>query len=189
MGIDPATGREIFLTKDGIPTFTHNANDEVKIGNSRPFIRGTIGSSLTWKKLTANINFGYELGGYIFNSALYNKVENISRQNIVYNQDRRALYDRWQQVGQVSQFRGISLTQQTPMSSRFIQKQNVLRATDFSVQWNFIGEEWIKSLGLSSLTAQLSTQDLFYISNVRNERSFSYPFARGVSLTISAAIY
>ncbi|HTM98590.1 MAG TPA: SusC/RagA family TonB-linked outer membrane protein, partial [Pedobacter sp.] len=34
LGIDPVTGREIFLTKDGRQTFNYSANDIVKVGNS-----------------------------------------------------------------------------------------------------------------------------------------------------------
>ena len=33
-GIDPATGREIFLDKNGEQTFVHNYDDEVVVGNS-----------------------------------------------------------------------------------------------------------------------------------------------------------
>ena len=30
LGIDPATGKEVFLTKNGTPTFDYNADDRVK---------------------------------------------------------------------------------------------------------------------------------------------------------------
>ena len=45
-GIDPATGQEIFLTKDGKPTFQHNYDNEVVVGNTNPDVEGVWGNSL-----------------------------------------------------------------------------------------------------------------------------------------------
>ncbi len=106
LGIDPATGKEVFLTKNGTPTFDYNADDRVKIADTNPKIRGVFGISFTYKNLQASVNLRYNLGSFAFNSALFNKVENISASNIAYNQDKRALYSRWQNAGDVSQVQG-----------------------------------------------------------------------------------
>ena len=90
IGIDPATGKEVFLTKNGTPTFDYNADDRVKIADTNPKIRGVFGISFTYKNLQASVNLRYNLGSFAFNSALFNKVENISASNIAYNQDKRA---------------------------------------------------------------------------------------------------
>ena len=89
LGIDPATGKEVFLTKNGTPTFDYNADDRVKIADTNPKIRGVFGISFTYKNLQASVNLRYNLGSFAFNSALFNKVENISASNIAYNQDKR----------------------------------------------------------------------------------------------------
>lgn len=39
-GIDPVTGREIFIKKDGTQTFEFDYNDEVIVGNSDPKLEG-----------------------------------------------------------------------------------------------------------------------------------------------------
>ena len=88
--------------------FDYNADDRVKIADTNPKIRGVFGISFTYKNLQASVNLRYNLGSFAFNSALFNKVENISASNIAYNQDKRALYSRWQNAGDVSQFKGIS---------------------------------------------------------------------------------
>lgn len=41
-GIDPATGQEIFLTKDGKPTFQHNYDNEVVVGNTNPDVASCV---------------------------------------------------------------------------------------------------------------------------------------------------
>lgn len=48
-GIDAATGREIFLHKDGTQSFAYNVEDEVVVGNSDPKLEGVVGMSFTIK--------------------------------------------------------------------------------------------------------------------------------------------
>ena len=69
-GIDPATGREIFLTKEGKQTFVHDYDDEVVVGNSDPDVEGVIGTSFYYKGFSASINLRYRLGGQIFMQTL-----------------------------------------------------------------------------------------------------------------------
>ncbi|MDR0657377.1 MAG: SusC/RagA family TonB-linked outer membrane protein [Mediterranea sp.] len=190
LGIDPATGREVFLTKDGVPTSTFNIDDRVKVADSNPDIKGIFGVGFRWKKIIANFNFRYSLGGYKFNSALFGKVENISSSNIVYNQDRRALYDRWQNPGDVTQFKGIAenitTASSTQMSSRFIQRENYFTAESGKISWDFSGDKWLKSTGVKDLKVSVSMSELFRLSTIRAERGIDYPFERSVSMGISA---
>ena len=60
------------------------------------------------------------------NTALFNKVENISESSRIYNQDVRALTDRWINPGDVSRFKSIADFSSTQLSSRFIQEENVI---------------------------------------------------------------
>lgn len=94
-GIDLATGKELFIKKDGTYSFTYDVNDEVVVGNTQPKMEGVLGTTFYYKGFSVGCYFRYQLGGQIFNADLYNKVENIDLSDINYNQDRRALYDRW----------------------------------------------------------------------------------------------
>lgn len=69
------------------------------VGCSRPDVEGIIGTSFYYKGFSASLNFRYRIGGQVMASALYDKVENISDAMVFRNQDRRALYDRWQNPG------------------------------------------------------------------------------------------
>jgi TonB-linked SusC/RagA family outer membrane protein len=95
-GIDPSTGREVLVAKDGNLTFVHNYSDEQVVGNSDPDLEGIIGTSFSYKGFNANVGLRYRVGGQIFMQTLYDKVENISAPGRGLNQDKRALYDRWQ---------------------------------------------------------------------------------------------
>ena len=124
LGIDPATGREMFRKKDGTQTFVYSTDDEIVVGSSRPDVEGVIGSTFYYKGLSVSMSLRYRLGGQVMASALYSKVENIGRQQIYYNQDRRALHDRWQKPGDKAKFKSIKETSSTPMSSRFAAKDS-----------------------------------------------------------------
>ena len=182
-GIDPASGREIFIKKDGTQTFEHDYADEVVVGNSDPKVEGVIGTSFYYKGFSASVNLRYRLGGQIFMSTLYDKVENISENALQYNQDKRALYDRWQKPGDVSKYKSISLTDATPMSSRFIADENTLSGESISFGYE-TQAKWLHRIGASSMTIRGYMNDIFRISTVKNERGLDYPFARTVAFSL-----
>ena len=185
-GIDPATGREIFLTKDGVETFRYNVEDRVVVGNTRPDIEGVFGFSLIYKKLQVNSTIRYRLGKDVFNTDLYNKVENISSSTVGNNQDKRALYDRWQRVGDIAKFRSIALTTASEVSSRFVQKEDMIRGESIRVSWDFSRDKWAKSLKLRDLKIGFSMNDIFTVSTVKIERGIDYPFQRAINCNLSA---
>lgn len=185
-GIDPATGKEVFIRKDGTYTFDFDYNDEVKVGTQRSKLEGILGTSFSYKGFSVNLDFRYRWGGKAFNSALYNKVENISFAALSKNQDKRALYDRWQNPGDVVPFKGISLTETTPMSSRFVEKDNSIALESFRVGYEFDSAK-LKTIGLHALRLNAYMNDIFRISSIKTERGISYPFARSVSFSLSAA--
>lgn len=182
-GIDPASGREIFIKKDGTQTFEHDYADEVVVGNSDPKVEGVIGTSFYYKGFSVSVNLRYRLGGQIFMSTLYDKVENISENALQYNQDKRALYDRWQKPGDVSKYKSISLTDATPMSSRFIADENTLSGESISFGYE-TQAKWLHRIGASSMTIRGYMNDIFRISTVKNERGLDYPFARTVAFSL-----
>jgi len=182
-GIDPVTGREIFIDKDGNQTFTHSYDDEVVVGNSASNVEGVLGSTLRYKGFYATFNFSYRVGGQIFMQTLYNKVENISAGNLGYNQDKRALYARWKNPGDIAKFRAISSTNSTPMSSRFVEDNNILSCESVSVGYETTSA-WLQKIGASSMTIRAYMNDIFRISTVKNERGLDYPFARSVSMSL-----
>ncbi|MBR1401785.1 MAG: SusC/RagA family TonB-linked outer membrane protein [Prevotella sp.] len=183
-GIDPATGMELFYKKDGSGvTFTYDYDDEVVVGNTEPDYEGVFGTSLYYKGFSFSANLRYRVGGQAFMSALYNKVENITTTTRWYNQDRRALYDRWKNPGDMVGFKGIDEYEYSPMSSRFVRDNNLLRGESFSVGYE-TQASWLKKIGASSMTLRAYMNDLFNISSIKEERGIDYPFARSVSFSL-----
>ncbi len=189
LGIDPATGRELFLTKDNETTFVHDPRDVMAVGLKDPDVSGTILSYFTWKQLTLSVALRYSLGQDIFNTALYNKVENIGFSKISYNQDRRALTERWKTPGDIAEFRAITETGTTPMSSRFVQTENYISGESIGLMWRLDKSTWIRHLALERLDFNATitgTGGVFRLSNVKRERGTSYPEAYTIALSVSA---
>ncbi|WP_316815765.1 SusC/RagA family TonB-linked outer membrane protein [Pedobacter nyackensis] len=186
LGIDPGTGREIFLKKDGTHTFVYDENDIVVAGSSKPTVEGVISTNVYYKGFTAGAYFRYLVGRSNLNSALYEKVENISLEALRYNQDKRALDGRWKKAGDQTQFKGISITESTPISSRFIQEENTITGESLSLGYEFRNKTWLDKASLSAISITGYTNDLFYASTVLRERGTSYPFARSFSLSLKA---
>lgn len=183
LGIDPATGREIFLTKDGKQTFVHDYRDEVVVGNSDPKVEGIVGTSMSYKGFSANVALRYRLGGQIFMQTLYDKVENIPQQNLGLNQDRRALTERWQKPGDIAKFKAITEVRSNPMSSRFVEDNNILAGESISIGYETTQARWLKTIGASSINFRAYMNDIFRLSTVTNERGIDYPFARSISFS------
>ncbi len=187
LGIDPATGSEIFLRKDGTQTFTYSYDDVIKVGNSRPDVTGVISNTLSYKGFNLSILARYVVNRDVWNDALFTKVENISLNRVInYNVDKRALYDRWQKPGDQAQFRAVSLTGTTNMSSRFVQREDAISIESVSLGYEFQKSKWMGKAGLSNLRLNGYTNELAYISTVRRERGVDYPFARTFSLSLTA---
>lgn len=182
-GIDPATGKELFIRKDGSYSFTYDVDDEVVVGDLQPKVEGLFGTTLYFKGLSFGCYIRYRYGGQIFNSSLFQKVENIGVQDIYNNHDRRALYDRWSENNREAYFKGISLVQKTEKSSRFVMDENTLAGESFNLGYEF-PDRIVRKMRLGALSVQMTMTDLFRASSVRVERGIDYPFARTVTMSL-----
>ncbi len=182
-GIDPATGRELFIKKDGTYSFTYDSDDETVVGNTQPKLEGVLGTTLYYKGFSVGCYLRYRLGGQVFNSSVFQKVENIGTEEVYFNQDKRALYERWSESNRDAYYKGISMVQTTSKSSRFVMDENTLTGESFNVGYEF-PDRMIRKLHIAALSLQLTMNDIFRASSVRVERGIEYPFARSVSFSL-----
>ena len=182
-GIDPATGREIFITDEGEYTYDHDYDYEVEVGDTRPTVEGVFGNVLYYKGLSVSVQFRYSYGAQAFNSTLWSKVENISEAGLSENQDKRALYDRWQKPGDYAKFKGITLTESTPISSRFVMDNNYISLESVRIGYEF-NRKWMERIGFSGMTVNAYMSDIWRTSTIKQERGIDYPFARTISFSL-----
>lgn len=183
LGIDPATGRELFLKKDGSTTFIWDAADMVPAGVSTPKYRGNAGVSMIYNGFQLNAYFSYRFGGQMFNQTLLDRIENV---NLVDNADKRVLTDRWKEPGDVSFFKTISVNgSSTNASSRFVQDDNSLELASVSLLYR-LNQEQLKNSRFKQLSFGIYMNDVFRLSSISVERGIDYPFARSFSVSIQA---
>ena len=179
LGIDPSTGNEIFLDKNGKITDTWKPSDKVYLGPKDQKYRGNGSIMFMWKGLTVNVACSYYWGGKVYNETLLNKVEvtknTLSSQNV----DARVLKSRWFQAGDVTFFKQLSNTQ-TRATSRFVMDDNVFEISSIGVQYRW-DTPWIqKYTRATSITFGVNMSDILHLSSIKMERGTSYPYARNI---------
>ena len=184
LGIDPGTGQEIYVKKDGSLTTKWDAADKVLCGDTEPDVFGNISTNLYWKGFNLNAVFQYSIGGDVYNQTLSSRVEGANPSS---NADRRVLNDRWTTPGQAALYRNIRDYSQTYISTRFVQRDNYLKLASLSLSYD-LKKEWIQQLRLESVRVSFYMNDLFHASTVKQERGTSYPFARSFSFGLNIGI-
>ena len=184
LGIDPGTGNELFLTKDGQLTYTWDANDQVVCGDELPKYTGTFGFNLDWKGFSVNTSFYFRLGGQMYNQTLVDKVENC---DMTYNVDRRVYTGRWTTPGQKAEFKRVTDPNYfTRPTSRFVQDLSELQITSLNVGYDFRNCKFMQNGIIERLKLSFYMNDVFRLSTVKTERGTDYPFARSFSFQLQA---
>ena len=181
LGIDPSTGREVFLKKDGTQTYVWSADDQLALGVTDPKLRGNLGFNMEYKGWGLSTSFRYTIGEDYYNSTLINRIENV---NIAYNVDTRVLNDTWLNVGDDAFFKKISASPiKTNPTSRFLQKKSDLTLSSINAYYDF---KWknLSKYHLKNLKLGLYMTEAFVLSTVKTERGTDYPFARTFSFTL-----
>ncbi len=187
LGIDPSTGDEILLKRDGSVTSEYDPVDAVICGDTEPKWQGNVNTSFNYMGFGINLGFTYRFGGQMYNSTLVQKVENA---DLRYNADRRVLQLRWQNPGDVAQYKRLtnsangSNTQQT---SRFVMNENIFQMSSLSLTYRMDNNEYpfLRRLHISSMRWSFNMEDIFYLSSIKRERGTDYPFSRQFALSLN----
>ena len=188
LGVDPATGNELFQAVNGDIVTTWSTDNYVIGGCTDSDLEGTFGTNLAWKGLQLNVIFRYSYGGQIYNQTLVDKVQDADlRENV----DRRVFEERWQKPGDQVMFTKLiggataNATSVTKPTSRFIEDNNWLELSTLNLSYEF-KMPWMKKIGLKRLKALFYMNDVFRVSTVKQERGIDYPFARNFSIGLQA---
>lgn len=191
LGIDPMTGREVFVNKDGQRTYDWSATDMVYCGQTDPKYRGTVGLNVEYKGFGVSAYGTYEGGCEYYNYTLVNRVEDA---NLRGNVDRRVLTGRWTTPGQNALYttnrpsydtgRGTA-SASTRLTSRFVQKRDEFSISSLNVYYNF-SEAFSRKIHLKRLQLKCSMDNVATFSSIKLERGTSYPFARTLYFTLLA---
>ena len=189
LGIDPATGKEIFVARNGDLVTDWSSANYVIGGCTDSKVEGTFGSNFTWKGLSLNMTFRYRIGGQMYNQTLVDKVQDVDPR---YNVDKRAFEQRWQEPGDKVRFSAfrtelnvINVAYVTRPTSRVVEYYNYLELATLNLSYEF-GTAKLQRCGIKRLKAMFYMNDVFHVSNVKQERGIDYPFARNFSIGLQA---
>ncbi|WP_442588425.1 SusC/RagA family TonB-linked outer membrane protein [Pedobacter sp. AW31-3R] len=200
LGIDPATGSEVFVKRDGTYTTVYNPADQVIIGDSTPDLTGSFGTNVEINGIGFNIYVNFSVGGQAYNQTLVDRVENVNVNQ--YNVDRRVATERWRNPGDISLYRAIvnsGITNNarnefgelvilpttiTYTTSRFIQRNNWIEAQSAQLYYRFT-DKLNRKLSLQNTKITLNVMQPFRFASIKRERGLDYPFAHNVSLQFS----
>ena len=182
-GINPATGEEVFIKKNGAWTLDYDANDKVVVGDENAWLKGAIFPMVSYKGWQLSMAFEYNFGGQIYNTTRADNVENVNPRN---NVDRRAFEERWKKVNDVPAYLDIANAdlRTSYHTSRFVEDDNSLICRNIELSYEF-DKELLKKIGFKRLRLSLGMKDPFRLSTVKFERGTDYPFSRGFTFSIS----
>ncbi len=199
LGIDPATGQEIYLVTDekGNPyrTFTYDGNKQIVCGDALPKINGNAGISFEYKGFGINAVCTYKWGAKMYNSTLVSKVENADLNG---NVDRRIFTGRWRKAGDISPYKALGkvyVASQDEMASpttypttRFVQKNNELTISSVQLSYDFFRHGFVKKIGMERIVLRCTVNELHKYSSIRVERGTDYPFARKFNFELAITL-
>lgn len=183
LGIDPQTGKEIFVKKDGSITYDWDVKDIMPVADGAPKAEGNVSANIGYRNFMLSLSFYYRFGGYTYNQTLVDRVENADPR---FNVDSRVLNERWIKPGDQTFFKNIADLSITNVSSRFVQKDNLMELRSVYLSYDF-KRELIKKLGFQNLRTSLTLNDIFRTSSIEMERGTSYPFARSLTVSLLAS--
>ena len=198
-GIDPVTGNEIFVTKNGTRTYEYIASEQQIFGDELPDLQGSILLRFQYKGFGLNLGLDYLYGGQMYNYTLAQKVEGY---DIKYNVDRRVLTGAWMRPGDIRPYARnsdmiryrfdddnnyvYSVRGSNP-TERFVFDRNELRLSTINISYDFWKHNFIKKMGLERLKLVLYANNIHTWSSVEIERGTNYPFSRTFNFAVSAA--
>ena len=183
-GIDPATGKEIYIKRDGTLTFEYDPADRVLIGDTEPIYTGTFNTNIYWKGFSVYALFPSRMGAWIYNTTRVSKVEGSDPQ---YNADKRVFDDRWKQPGDVAYYKNIADSSRPEQTTRFAEQEFTLSLGTLNLSYEF-NDKVCKSMHVRNLRTGINFTDILRFSNVKIERGTSYLYSQGFEFFLNVTL-
>ena len=167
-GVNPATGRPMYLDTFNNVTYLPQARDRRYIGDQEPDYFGGLTNIFSFKGFTINTLFNYEYGRLATDGQVNFMTENGNR---TFNSLKEPYDTRWKQPGDITHTPRIFDTGAEPGgvnhvsgSSRLWRKADFIRLRDIKISYN-IPSNLLSNLKLSSAVFYVQGQNLFTYTN------------------------
>jgi len=164
-GVDPQTGHELYLEKDGKTTTDDQGLAQRRIlGNAQPnFIYGMT-NNLTWKNFDLTVFIQGSQGNKIFNAG------RLESEAMVFGINQStALLGRWRKPGDITSIPGVSTdgnVNNSLVSTRFLESGSYLRFKTITLSYR-ISPALLSKMGFSAATIYVSGNNLITITKYK----------------------
>lgn len=183
-GIDPATGREVYIKRNGERTFEYDPADKVLIGDTEPAFTGTFSTNLYWKGFSLYALFNCRFGAWVYNTTRVSKVEGADPK---YNADQRVFNDRWKQPGDNAIYKDISDTSRPKQTDRFAEQDNTVSLGSLNLSYEF-ADSFCSRLKLRNMRLGVNFTDILRVSTVKIERGTDYLYSQGFEFYLNVTL-
>lgn len=166
-GVNPENGAPQWYMDDEngnkVVTESYAKADYYKVGNVAPDFYGGFSTNLRWKQLDLNANFGFSVGGKIFN---YSRIEYDS-DGAYTDRNQMKLQDgwtRWEKPGDIATHpvaKYNNTSNSYSASSRQLESSDFLKLRSLTVGYNF---DQLRKYGIQNLRLSLSGENLFTVT-------------------------
>ncbi len=171
-GVDPDTGEARFYYQNDkgerATTTEWSKADYYLSGNAIPDLYGGFGTSVSFYGVDFGINFTYQIGGQVYDSAYASLMATPSPGGTGFNMHEDIL-NAWQKPGDVTNvprlYYAVATSDQyaTATSDRFLVDASYLNIQNLQLGYTF-PKKWMSKLGLGSLRVYLACDNVFYWS-------------------------
>ena len=180
-GIDPATGKEIYIKRNGEYTFEYDPADKVLIGDTEPAYNGTFSTNVFWRGFSIYAMFNFRMGAWVYNTTRVSKVEG---SNPRYNADQRVFDDRWKEPGDHAVYKDIADSSRPEQTTRFAEKENTLTLGSLNLSYEF-SDKVCKKLRMRNMRTGINFTDILRLSTVKIERGTDYLYSQGFEMFLN----
>ena len=180
-GIDPATGKEIYIKRNGELTFKYDPADKVLVGDTEPAYTGTFSTNVFWKGFSLYALFNFRMGAWVYNTTRVSKVEGSDPRC---NADKRVFEGRWKEPGDHAIYKDIADSSRPQQTTRFAEKEHTLSLGSLNLSYEF-SNKVCKSLKLRNMRAGINFTDILRLSTVKIERGTDYLYSQGFEMFLN----
>ena len=183
-GIDPATGKEIYIKRNGEYTFEYDPADKVLIGDTEPAFTGTFSTNVFWKGFSVYALCNYRMGAWVYNTTRVSKVEGSDPR---YNADQRVFDDRWKNPGDHAIYKDIADSSRPEQTTRFAEQEYTLSLGSLNIGYEF-SDKVCNKLKLRNLRTGINFTDILRFSTVKIERGTDYLYSQGFEFYLNITL-
>jgi TonB-linked SusC/RagA family outer membrane protein len=164
-GVDPATGRPLWIDSTGKPNSNWSAAKPSIAGKPQPDGFGGLFQQLSWKNIRLSIAFNYQYGFQLYADPTNNRVSNDGRDPYM-NQGTGAL-DRWQKPGDIARnprrilfgtIAGVS-DNSNANSTRYLLDGDFIRLSNVNLSYS-IPKSLLKKLPVNTVSVFMQASNL-----------------------------